>query len=361
MKYNYSEKFVESVANTSLGGNEGWPLTGPEILPYFDLNQAVDIYDMVMDLFDKGYSYKKIGSLFQTPTMMRYELTSSIVVGLKVADKVGFRKISKEDRLKFLEIFFKSLEALVESDPFCLDEKNLVIPKSELNQLMSELFWVNINDENRRLYNHLSVDLFFYAWTLYYNLFASAGFEIHGPYEVVLDGDQYELVVRENFNMIPEGIWDVNPDVNNVKMYLLYKKGTEYKLSYYNQPMTDDHSENLVKVAVVVDGKNIVNPLNIELISKKLDLIATNLAKHINSLPRYEQMMKGAEISFSMLRKLYKEGGKKPDIKAIVESNYAVLGDANLNKGSGEFQERKTKEWMELFDPRTDSLGPIKL
>ena len=34
---------------------------------------------------------------------------------------------------------------MVETDPFCLDEKNLVIPRKELAAIIEPLFWVNIN------------------------------------------------------------------------------------------------------------------------------------------------------------------------------------------------------------------------
>lgn len=353
-------QFIDSVKLTSLGKNEGWPLSGPQVLPYFDVDQALDIYDMVNELKSQNLSNYEIGKLFQTPTMMRYHIKSTIVSGLKIADKIKKRKIPTEERIRFCKLYFEILSSLVYSDPFCLDQKNLIISPDQLESIFNDVIWFDINDDTKKIFVNFSVDLFHYAWSLYYNLFAGAGFEIHGPYEIKVDGRDCTLIIRDSLNMTPSGIWDINPGIDRVRVFMLYDK-IDYKLTYYNQPTAEGHQEKLRKVAIKIDNKNTSNVQMVELLSKKISSLALLSAKHINSLPKKEQAYKGAEISFFMLKDLYNRVGKTPDVKNIFENTFKILGSKPLEEGKEDFRERSKDSWIKLFDPRDDSLGDINL
>src|SRR4030042_5474307 len=78
-----------------------WPLTPPQINPYFEAEQALDIYDILNSLKNTK-SKKEVSALFGYPAVLRSFMLNAGVIGLKTAKKANLREVSVKDGAHFL-------------------------------------------------------------------------------------------------------------------------------------------------------------------------------------------------------------------------------------------------------------------
>lgn len=360
MSKNFIDELIKAITSKGVGEGEGWPLLAPQITSYFDVDQALDMYMNIMKLHDGKSTPGEMGKLFVNPTNLRYFLSQNGIIGLKLSNALKIKEIAIDKRVKYIEILLEVLSTMTQSDPLVRDGKNIILDKAKLTNLIDQMHPFDIDAETKRLFVELNIDLFGYAWALYYSAFLAGGYEIHGPYEVILNGTRYSLVIRENLNMNPTWIRDADTGLEYVKLLLFYKNGTEFKLNYYNQPITETHNENLLKVAVFVNEKPVKDIDGIKNLDETVIRITQKNAAYVNSMDPMGQVRLGADIAFYQYGNIYKALRQEAKPQAAVDAVYKLVGDKFATKKDGNnFQSRTNDEWEKIYDPRTDYLGDI--
>ncbi len=243
---NYIENYLDIIRSYPPGKNENWPLAGNQILAYFDVDQSLDIYQRINTLLNNGLSDKEIGHLFRKPTILRYFISENGILGLKLAKAFKIKEIEAKQRTDYFETLSKILKTMVVSDPYCLDGRNLVWNQEEIGKIKDRVEWIDVTEQNRKKLLGLNVDLFAFAWSYFYNLFTGLATELQGPYEIMLNGNHYRMVVRDSFEINPKDIWGFETGLSPIKMYFLFTPETEYKLEDIKCPICKKRQLSLV-------------------------------------------------------------------------------------------------------------------
>lgn len=105
------ENFLKAMAKDIPGRGENWPQSASQMAAYFDADQSIDMFWRIDKLLKEGMSYKELGKLFQYPTMLRYFIVTDLI-GLKIANSMGIKKISIKQRLNHFDNLVKTLETM---------------------------------------------------------------------------------------------------------------------------------------------------------------------------------------------------------------------------------------------------------
>lgn len=347
------ELFLKSFDTSPSQQEENWPLNAAQLGAYFDVDLALGIYDRIKKLQKMGLSKIEVGKLFQTPTILRYFLRDNGLLGLKIANRLDFRKLGNKKITEYAVYLFDILASMVKNDPFCLDYKNLKLNDGQLNELFKKHYLLKIN-ENTKSLAELNIDLFRLCWSLYYNPYAAAGFEIHGPYKLA---NGSKAIIRDYFDLNPRDIWKVNTGIKNVQIITMHED-IDFKLTYFNQPIGEGFKTGLLQYGIIVDNHNLKSDSEIQNLNKKIDSIAKILTNFVNSLEPLDQVRKGVEIAFYMNRKIFEYFKEDWKPTKIVNETIKKFGKSPIKKGF-DLDKRKKEDWIKIFDPRIDYLGDI--
>ncbi len=354
------EDFLEAVGESASGFNHttNWPLNGAQMDAYFDIDEAIDVYNRVMEL-KKKITIKEIAELFPAPDVIRLFLQHNALVGLKVARKLGFSKITQEELVEYTALLFSILEEKVKGDPFCLDGKNLLLSSEEINFILKETDWkIPKHNENKKI-GSLIVTANNLCYTLFFDSWMSQGFYSHGPYEVTEKfGENTTLIVREYTNFQPKEIWpELEMPYKKIKLLTIYKN-LNAKINFVNHIITKDSiGDKLIAYKIYLDDKELKIEKIDELIHA-LHKVASTQTKKINSLTDLDKVRAGAKISFYMFKKLREFKGDNWIPENYVEQTISRFGSSLIDqfkKKKGE--EHSVEHWKILFDPRNSYLS----
>ena len=113
------ENFLNAVLNSFVGLDLRtiWPLGAAQIDAYFDVDEALDIYYRLNKL-KETLSVKEIADIMPPPDVIRLALQHNLIIGPKVAKKLGFADISAEQRTNFVLFLFDILKQKMHGDIF---------------------------------------------------------------------------------------------------------------------------------------------------------------------------------------------------------------------------------------------------
>lgn len=353
------ENFLKAIEEGFKGLNPKtfWPLNGGQVDSYFDVDEALDIYFRLNKLKEK-LSVEEIADLMPQADIIRIFLIHNAIVGLKVAKKINVGNISIEDRVKFTLFLFEILKYKVKNDIFCLDGKNLISSEEEILELLDKTNWDEpFSDEERKKIAFLITMANNICYTLYYDLFMTGGFYIHGPYDASKEfGEGAILLIRDYHDLNPKELWpDLNMPYQRIRICTVYKN-LKLGVNFVNHPITQDSiGDKLIAYKLYLDDKEIT--LNeVGGLIGLLDNISKQQTKKINALSNLDKVRKGAEIAFYLFRKLREYTGDDWRPPKEIEKTIERFGEEFIKK----FQYEKipsVEHWKRLFDPRDDYLG----
>jgi len=150
--------FLEVIKKSELN-NEAWPIGVIQLESYFDADLALKIYEIIKKISSKGTKKEEIGRLFEKPIILRYFLADIAIVGLKIVNKIGLNKITKEEKVDYFLKLSNIISTMVISDPFCRDGKNLTHSDKELTYLIENGDFIENSEITNRLALNLNIDL----------------------------------------------------------------------------------------------------------------------------------------------------------------------------------------------------------
>jgi hypothetical protein len=351
---NKINQFLDAIEDhfQHLDQRTNWPLNGAQIDSYFDAAEALEIYYRFIQINEK-LSPKEIAELMPPIDMLRLSLTHNLIVGLKVASKYNIEDISFEKRIHYIKSIFEVMEHMTNGDIFCLDHKNLILNAQNISEKINQ---VNFNtaiekDVQKQIANTI-VTLNHYCYSLFYDVFMSAGFFIHGPYPTDSKfGKNSVLLIRDYHNLKPN-IWpNEKSPYQKISMLLIYKN-LDYKIDFENSQITETSiPDKLIAYSIIADGKEI-SLEKIKELEQLFDQLSIDQTKFIESLSDFDKIRKGSEICYTFFDKLRSQTTGS-DFLPRVEMNIKEFGDQfirthNLNK------KKSAEHWKKLFDPRNN-------
>jgi hypothetical protein len=350
------DKFIQAIEESFSGLNPKtyWPLNGGQIDAYFDVDEALDMYYRLNKLKEK-MSVKEIADLMPPADIIRIFLEHNAIIGLKVAKKLGIADISTEDRIKYTLLLFEILKYKVKNDIFCLDGKSLFFDEEEVSKILNEIEWdKTISPENKKKIAFFTVMCNNLCYTLYYDIFMTGGFYLHGPYDASEEfGEGAILLIRDFHDLNPKEIWpDLQMPYKKIKIYAIYKN-LDLKINFVNHPITKDSiGDKLIAYKIYLDDEEI----NFNKIDELIDIIhkvSSQQTKKINALSDLDKVRKGAEIAFYLFRRLRKHMGDDGIPPKEIEETINKFGDKFIKQF--QYQEKPNMEhWKKIYDPRED-------
>jgi len=198
--------------------SESWPLQPVQVLSYFDADEAMELNKILKEIRNKKDS--EIQHLLPRALSLKYALAQNNVIGLKVAKFFGLTDMSLKDIENHLTQFIELLKLKQSNCPFDI-RKSLIYSEEELNNVLNMKFTKveSISDLKKFI---VACDALVYS--LYYDLFISAGLERHGPYDVSSRfGDGAKMVVFDYFDIAPQEIWDHDYPCKKASIKLIYR------------------------------------------------------------------------------------------------------------------------------------------
>lgn len=351
------EEFLKAIDESfkDFSVRPNWPYNAAQIDAYFDAIEASDMFQRIKKL-RVDHSTSEIAKILPHPDALRFFLTHNGIVGLKVADKLDFAKISSKERVEFCLFIFEVIRHKVQSDPFCLKHKNLILSNEELKKVQDSDWLEPQNDQEKKDLGYLVVTSNNLCYTLFYDVFITSGAYFHGPYDVTEKfGENCSLVVREYVDICPSDLWPGLKKMMPFKKLTVYAvyKNSDYSLNFINQPMTKTSlPDKLVAYKILLDGhEKAISGMNefVETITQ----VSASQVKKINAMPDLDKIKKGAEITYYTFRRLREFMGDDWKPPKMVYDDIDFLGDKFIRK-FGERRKMPLKHWRMLYDPRYD-------
>ena len=277
------------------GDTQFWPFGPGQVDSYFNDLLAINFFGKFRENPGK---FKQALSLL-SPNMIRWFLLPFTILGLKIAKKEQVYKAEPSEMVAFIETVWCVLKNKVPSDPFCLDEKSLILSEKEINKLSENLHLFD-NTESK-LGRHLSVDLESFVWAIDFDVFAYGVFW-HGPYPFP---NKRTLLVKRFLDLNPP-FWNLNNLYSNVEIFFVFTSPIDVSIDFMSHlDYSEDIWDSLSSFAVQVNGNSLKNVNDIRWLSEHFSKLRGQQSKKVNNLTPTEIIQKGAEIYYYMFRSFF--------------------------------------------------------
>ncbi len=351
------ENFLKTIGECFEGMNPKtqWPLNAGQIDAYFDVGEALDIYNRI-NFLKRSISKEEICDLLPDADILRIFILNNGIIGLKVAKKLGLVKISTQEIVDYTLFLFDIIKMKVHNDPFCLDDKNILYSERQIEKLTESGFKF-IEEDARRNIANLIVSSNYIGYTLFYDIFPTGGFINHGPYDVSeFYGKGAVLIARDYHDITPEELWpEFDMPYNKLKILCVYSN-LRVGVNFSNHIITNDTiSDKLIAYKVLLDDK-LLTISEIEELTKFFNKKIKEQSDRVNSFSDFDKVRKGGEIAFYFFKKLREYMGDDWKYKPLMDEIDFVIG-----KFGREFIEKykykkkpDIEHYRKLFDPRID-------
>jgi hypothetical protein len=301
-----------------------WPFCGAQIDPFFDVEDAIDIYYRLTNL-RKTMSIKEIAELMPPADVIRNTMTHTIILGLKFARKLNLMKLSKDELIEYCLFLFDILREKAHGDIFCLDGKNQILSKQEVSNILQEIkFDVPKDNLEKRKISTLSMSANSLCHSQFYDAFMTGGFYLHGPYDVCEKfGPNTIMVVHDYQNICLKEIWpDLRIPYKTMRLLRIYKN-LDLTIDFINHPNSKTSvGDKLIAYKIYLDNKELIFDKIDDLIAL-FDKVTSDQVNKINSLDDFDKVRKGAEIYATLFKKLREYTGDKDwkfkDVEMLIE------------------------------------------
>ncbi len=331
---NASELMLEGFQST-----ETWPINSIPIVSYFDIDEALEMYNILEKI--KKDPESKIKSLLPPAACLKYVLIHNGMIGLKVANHYKFSRFSCDELLNYFADYTKLMKLKQVNSPFD-GRKKIIYTTTELEKVVKKRF---CKTKEKTPLKKLITALDALIYSLYYDAFIGCGLERHGPYDVSKQfGEGSRMVVFDYFNLAPKEIWKHRYPYKKACIYLVYRD-IDVQVDYINRLIApEDFMQKITHYRIELGSRDTIT----EAVKKISDLTnkQTNLVESLSDL---DQVRKGALIYHYQLKDLRKHylGHWEP---TYLEKAIQKFGDRFIKQ----FKRRTNtpKKVRRIFDPR---------
>lgn len=300
------DRFLDALQYAFAAAGENavpWPMHVSAVHPYFAKPEAMDLYTKLKALVTRNEPSKTLGELFVCASAAKAALLD-LVIGMKILKP----PISSEERVWFVETIFDAIEEIQPGDIFCQNGRNLRLFPYELTDLCHRTPWLWVGSEPGLINSvqKTSATIHGLNWSLYFYAWPDTGFEIHGPYDINLNGKKFRLLVRDFFDARPVPLWDSMKTFQHesIRIMILYDKDSDLQLDIFNHLFSADKlSDITVGVYVEADGTGLQTQNEIEALQGRIAEKLVEQSSLIQSMRREELARKFVEIRYYSLRK----------------------------------------------------------
>lgn len=311
----YSPKILEAyraLASYAVKGARGmppaWPFSIVESMWIQSRFLAKEVYQVTKKLENIGVREREQSKMFFGPSALSQWLFWAQHGPTFGTLAYPFHGLSIKEGLDFLErvIDLISLQRL--EDPFCLNQKNILLKKQEIPKLVTQEFIKTENSEVAQVISKINVALVHYC-NLFQVAFRAYSQEFHGPYSL---GDGRILFVRDYFKLKPIEVWDFASEFpyERIRILEIYK-GIEIKVNltnvYWASPSP---STCLTKAAISVDGKKFTNEKDIQKLFEASLNILERGNKRISKFAKKDWINKLIEMRYLWLKPMKEKIGE---------------------------------------------------
>lgn len=349
-------QFLKAIEESYAGLNikTTWPLNTAQMDSYFDVDEALDMYYRIKKL-RKTKTVKEIAEMLPSADVIRIFLEHNAIIGLKIAKKLEFDNISKEERVDYTLFWFGILGEKVRNNIFCLDGKNILLDKNEIKKILDKADWNLATDlDEKRKIAFLTVMTNNLIYTTFFDPWMTGGFYIHGPYEA---NDKFEenaiLLVREYHDLNPKNIWpDLEMPYKKMKILAVYK-GLDLKINFINHPITKDSiADKLIAYKIYLDDKELKFE-NIDEVIELFQKVCSSQTQKVNSINDFEKIKIASKISAYLFDDFRNKTGGGWNPEEIVNIVIEKFGDKFIKMF--DYKEIPDLEkYKILYDPRVD-------
>lgn len=338
-------RFIRQIAK-DLGGvatAEFWPLTPGQILSYFDANFLFDFYNQYQRLRKKGSSLNRLSGLFDSVDQVYDLLVNFACIGFKVGTKFKIQDVSIPDRVRFFEEMLLLAELKLKRE----------WSARQVGKAMNRK-WLAVNESNRLTINRLKTALFGLNWTWYYDVFATLGSDVYGPFKVKYNGKNYFLLVNDYFNQKPTVVWPTakKNKFERVRVFSLLKP-FKYKKTVFGRYKTTANLGQLIEyVFVERDGKPFNHVSTIEQLLGQIAAVHAKQYKYVDKLLALRQVDKAILMYYWRYRKIFGNDWRKLYLRT--RKNLKVFGEQFIKSAKAAASDLTLAQKRRKFDPRNN-------
>lgn len=351
------DDMVNAIMMSINDATELWPLKPGQLMPYFDTDQAVDLYKKLENLLNSGVNFDKIARLIKHPTSLRLFLLNSGLVGFKAGRVLKIAPVNFEDQMKFTDWVIKILKQFAPKDPFCLKGTNYVWDNNKVEEFIVHSSWLELDASLKRTIGILNANLIIYVWSFFWDYFPDASFENYGPYVVNSGdlGDDNRLLIRDYFNLVPTEVWPLAKNLPFKKLVIAQSYNKEDLFLNFGNRISN--KESLINdnhyVTIKVDNRYITENEEILEIAQTLSSVAKQQINVVNHLTDMDKVRKGSMLAYYAMKDFYSYFNKKWYPSEKVESTIKALGDKFLIQNRLQ-KDMNPEEKRKFFDPRNN-------
>lgn len=241
-------------------------------------------YDLWIDQI-----FKAIGKLdkrnIKIKNLIKYFPPSSSVRAILQKIISSFPHLKRQENFKFRKIvnfFYEILKHQCKKDIFA-QKSNLIHSQREITDILAKTNWQKSTKEIAQDLGRLCMGIGHLVNGLYNDVVTDMSWDVYGPYNIHKKSNQRSILVIRDFpNLKPQELWQEIKSVRNFKykritVYTIYKN-LNCHIGYVGCHTTFSGgilTENMLRYAIIVDGKYKNNFLQIEGLKKYF----LNLAK----------------------------------------------------------------------------------
>lgn len=333
---------------------EIWPMSPSQMLPFFDMNQAIDLLRKFRQLDEDGVSDRQVAELFVTPARVKTMIINVAILGSKTAHRLLPEQVTVADQIYLTEKLLKLCKLLCNNDDKYLYGRTLFFKQEQIKELEHMILEREGND--LKVSNDFSSTTFLLNWSFVWDIFSYTTNTLHGPYDLsAAHGPDRQLMIRQlDFKELTE-VWPLAEELpcRTITFYQVYQTKNLW-MSVGARLRGEGDFSHLKKQIILIDGEYVSDEDLIKL-SQYFKELTAKQTNYINEMDKRELIVRSAKLSYFSFKNFYTyfkedwfpENEVRKTVSELYDKIFAPKPEAK--KRSGEDTRR-------LWDPRNEYL-----
>ncbi|MBI4049537.1 MAG: hypothetical protein HY395_01835 [Candidatus Doudnabacteria bacterium] len=299
------------------------------------IKQAKDIVK------ERGITFRQIADAIMGPACVRKEFRWAIW-GAKL------RQLPLDYLLELITFYKDILETRAKADPFALNSAYWHT-EDQIESIVDKTAWQEATPEARKVIGQISANCPPLAWGLHTDFFYHRAYEVYGLYKL---DDGNVLMIRQFGLFRAPDIWPHSASfpVSTVIIYGIYHD-LHCDFDYINHFTTVDNIPQKLKLYnVVIDGKAVNDPKELDVVNNAIIEMAMTQDKHLKALDNEGQKRLTVLSKYYALKEFFELAGMPWYPEDEVFKRFTNRPLLNVKFSKLEESERE-KFWRNLFDP----------